>query len=62
MGAVKSKTIWFAVVLAMLGFVQANSEQFQALLSPDAYGWVMVIVGMIVAGLRVMTSQSLADK
>jgi len=58
----KSKTLIFALALAILGALQASLELFNAILSPEIYGLLTMIVGVAVAILRVITTQPLADK
>jgi len=58
----QSKTMRFALALAVLGTLQASMEVFSPYLAPQAYGIVTLIIGMIVAILRVLTTASLSDK
>jgi len=58
----KSKTIIFALLLAVLGVVQASMDVFSAFLSAQAVGILTMIVGIVVAILRVLTTTSLGDK
>ena len=58
----KSKTMLFAVALAVLGAVQASTDVFAQFLSPQLYGIFTVVVGVAVAVLRVVTTQPLSDK
>jgi len=61
-GALKSKTMWFSILIAIGGTLQANVYFLQTLLSAKASGYLMLIIGIIVAILRVVTFQSLTDK
>lgn len=61
-GALKSKTIWFALALGVLGVVQANLEVFNAYLTPAAAGWASLCVGVAVAVLRAATTLPLDEK
>lgn len=62
MGAVKSKTMWFAFALVVLGFVQTNLPAFQALVPTEFQGLFAMVVGLIVAALRMQTDTALSDK
>jgi uncharacterized membrane protein HdeD (DUF308 family) len=61
-GALKSWTMWFAVLLIVFGVLQTQSPAIEKLISPTAMGWFNVIVGTVVAVLRAVTTMSLADK
>lgn len=61
-GAAKSWTMWFSVALVLFGFLQLQSEQLAALLSPTAMGWFNIGTGAAVAVLRFVTTMSLAEK
>lgn len=59
MGAVKSKTMWFAFALVIAGFVQSNVGA----LVPVAYqGIAVTVIGLVVGLLRTQTDTALADK
>lgn len=58
----KSKTMIFASILAALGALQASMDVFTAWLDAQAMGLLTMLVGMIVAVLRVLTTTSLSDK
>ena len=60
--SIKSKTIVFSIILASLGAIQASLELFNAVLSPQAYGFITMVVGVIVAALRVITTMPLDKK
>lgn len=59
---VKSKTMIFALLLAMFGALQATLPALDGVISQGAYGYITVATGVIVAGLRVVTTQPLKDK
>lgn len=61
-GAVQSKTIWVSSIMAALGYVIANSNAIQVAVSPKVYGLTLMILGAIMAALRAVTTESLADK
>lgn len=62
MQALKSRTMIFAILLAVLGTVQASAEVFSAWLTPQAYGIFTLVVGVAVAVLRVLTTEPLLPK
>lgn len=62
MKILKSKTILFSLLLAVLGAVEASLNLFADVLTPTTYGIVTMVVGVIVAGLRIITTQPLSDK
>ena len=61
-GIIKSKTMWFALALSVMGVMQANLDFFATLLTPSQAGWFTTGVGMVVAVLRWITTDALADK
>lgn len=58
----RSRTMWFALTLAVLGVVQASMEVFTPYLTPQGVGFVTLIIGAVVAILRVLTTQAISDK
>lgn len=58
----KSKTMWFAAVLAGLGVFEQSSGALHALVNQQTYGWIMLGVAVVIAGLRVVTTQPLSEK
>lgn len=58
----KSKTIIFALLLAVFGALQANLPVLEGIISAQAYGYFTIWVAVIVAFLRVLTTQSIASK
>lgn len=61
MKALRSKTIIFSMLLAMLGALELNIPMLQAALG-DYYALTYIIIGMIIAALRVVTKVPLSDK
>lgn len=59
---IKSKTMLFALLLAVLGVVQTSMEVFSPYLTPQAYGIATMVIGIVVAVLRVLTTTSLGEK
>lgn len=60
--SLKSKTIMFSLLLAVLGAIQATMGVFSSILTPDAYGLLTVAIGAIVALLRAITTLPLDKK
>lgn len=61
-GAFKSKTIWFAIALAVLGAVLATLPLLKEEVNPVWYGVLTMIISVIVAVLRVFTTLPLDKK
>lgn len=59
---IRSKTMLFAILLSVLGVVQASMDVFTPYLTPQASGIITMIIGVVVAILRVVTTQPLSDK
>ena len=53
----RSKTIWFSVILVVLGAIMDNFSSLQSIVPEHLYGLSYVIIGVIVALLRFRTSQ-----
>jgi hypothetical protein len=62
MKAFKSKTILFSVLLAVVGVIEASFQVFAPMMSPQAYGLVLMGVSCVVAVLRIVTTLPLDDK
>jgi len=62
MGALKSKTIWFSVLIAVLGVLEMQSELVRQVVGPERFGAVMLLIGIVSAVLRVVTVKPLAEK
>ena len=62
MGSLKSKTMWFSLLLVLFGALMDNSVYLQNLIPPQYFSIVMVAIGIIVAMLRMATTQPLATK
>lgn len=58
----KSKTQWFNGLLVLVGLVQANIEEFRAIIPPSYFGLVLVGVGMMGWVLRTITTQPIEEK
>ena len=58
----KSKTIMFALALAIFGVLEMNLKVFAPYLSPEFFGWFSILISVIVAVLRVFTTLPLDKK
>ena len=56
----KSKTLWFSVILAVLSVLQGYLSLFN--LTPEQQAYVGAGIAAIVAALRVITSQPVLQK
>ena len=59
---IKSKTIWFSFALVVFGALFDNFSYVQTLIDPRYYGFGYIIIGVIVAVLRFVTTQPLDEK
>ena len=62
MKALKSKTLWFSLLLAVLGAVQAGWGVIDDYLNPRVAGVAAVAIAVLVAVLRVLTNKPLKAK
>lgn len=53
----KSKTMWFAFALALLGALMELFPYLRDLIDPRYYSISFVVIGMVVAALRFITTQ-----
>lgn len=58
----KSKTLWFSVLLAIGGVLEQSQSLVTHLVGADNAGFVMIGISVIVAVLRVITTQPLSAK
>jgi hypothetical protein len=58
----KSKTMMFALALAIFGVIEMNLKVFAPYLSPAFFGWFSILISVIVAILRVFTTLPLDKK
>ena len=58
----KSKTILFALLLAVLGVLEINIKVFSQYMTPELFGWFSISISVIVAVLRVLTTVPLSEK
>jgi len=58
----KSKTLMFALALAIFGVLEMNLKVFAPHLTPEFFGAFSILISMIVAILRVVTTLPLDKK
>jgi len=62
----RSKTLRFAILLAVLGVLEVNGSLLRGFLNPllgeTWAGMVLLLVSVVVAVLRIVTTKPLADK
>lgn len=61
MNWIKSKTLWFNIVVAVLGIIEMNMSLMQPYLG-DSYGIIFMVIAVINVVLRTVTTTSLKDK
>ena len=52
----KSRTMWFSFLLVVFGALLDNFSQLQSVIDQKYYGVILVVIGVIVAVLRFITS------
>jgi hypothetical protein len=62
MNILKSKTILFSLLLAVLGAVEQNTAMVTSLVGPQNTGLAMLVLSAIVAALRAATTEPLSAK
>ena len=58
----RSKTLWFSVLLAVLGVLEQSQALVTQLVGQQNTGLVMLVISVVVAVLRVITTQPLSQK
>jgi hypothetical protein len=58
----KSKTIWFSIILAVGGALEQYSAVITSIVGSQNSGLVMLGISVVVAVLRVITTQPLSEK
>jgi len=53
----KSRTMWFSLGLMVFGAVYDNFSYVQNIINPSYYGILLIVIGVVVAILRFLTSQ-----
>ena len=62
MGVMRSKTMWFSLALVILGVVYDNFSYVENIIDPRLYGVLLIVIGIIVAILRFITTMPLDEK
>lgn len=55
----RSKTMWFALALVILGALMDNLSYLQSIIDPQYYGLLMIGIGIVVAILRFITTDAI---
>lgn len=58
----KSKTMMLALALAVLGVIEIQAQLFAPYMTPEVFGVFNIVLGIIVAVLRVLTTVPLSEK
>jgi len=58
----KSRTLWFSFALVVFGAIFDNFTSIQGVISDRYYGISYIIIGVVVAALRFVTTQPLDEK
>ena len=61
-GVTKSKTMWFSGLLVVFGILEMKLPEVRELIPPVYYGVSNVLIGVITALLRWVTTTSLEEK
>jgi len=62
MQALKSKTLWFAILIAIGGILEQSQAVVTQIVGPANTGWVMLVISVGVAILRIITTQPINQK
>lgn len=62
MNLLKSKTMWFAAALAVLGVLELQAALVRDLVGAENFGLVMLGISVASALLRIVTTQALSEK
>lgn len=57
----KSRTMWFSFLLVVFGALLDNFSYLQNVIDPKYYGVILVVIGIVVAVLRFITTQPMRD-
>jgi len=60
--ALKSRTMLFALALAVFGVIETQIHLFSQFMSPEAFGVFNILVAVIVAVLRIVTTMPIKDR
>ena len=59
---IRSKTMIFSIILAILGVLQASQDILSTLFTPKDFGLLTIAISVTVAVLRVLTVKPLEEK
>ena len=59
---IRSRTMWLAAILSALGVLQTSTGALTPYIGAKSVGLLTLIVGLLVAILRVVTTKPLEDK
>jgi len=62
MSYLKSKTLWFAILIAVGGILEQSQAVVSQIVGPANTGWVMLVISVGVAILRIITTQPINQK
>lgn len=57
-----SKTMWFALLLVILGALMDNLSYLQSIIDPQYYGVIMIAIGIVVAILRFISTEAIGKE
>lgn len=58
----KSRTMWFSLALVIFGALADNFSYIQNIIDPKYYGISFIVVGIIVAVLRFVTTEGIGKE
>lgn len=61
-GAMRSRSMWLSLALVILGVVYDNFSYVQNIIDPKLYGVILIVIGIVVAVLRFITTMPLDEK
>lgn len=61
-GVRRSKTMWLSIILVTFGALGDASIYLQGLLTPQVFNATMIILGVLIAVLRVVTTKPLDER
>ena len=61
-GAMRSRTMWWSLVIIILGVIADNLSYFHDQLGDQSYGLILMGIGIVTAVLRWNTDSSLEDR